>query len=183
MSAYSLSLAFSVTYCHMKEAKLSSAQLVAKDNLAIFHRCLRSLSSIWWLAAVVMRLGTHALENTHQQLVEEQEYKLATHYEPEPESTTGAERLSGENADFHGELLAGRGVFVNPSGTSENLGSSDGGLSAPAFSEDLDHRFEKYDLSSAEEGYFDTFFQNFLDVNFPSSLGEQYLEGKAGFIA
>lgn len=168
MSAYSLSLAFSVTYCHMKEAKLSSAQLVAKENLAIFHRCLRSLSSIWWLAAVVMQLGKHALENTHQ---------------PEPESTTGAERLSGENADFHEELQAGRGVFVDPSGTSENLSSSDGGLSAPAFSEDLDHLFEKYDLSSAEEGYFDTFFQNFLDVNFPSSLGEQYLEGKAGFIA
>lgn len=178
ISAYSLSLAFSITYRQLQKAKLPSNRLLASENLAVFHQSLRSLSSTWWLAAVMVHLGKHALEKTRPQAIHER-----------PDISSARTNQSQEVARSRSSTID-RSNISNDHYTPqtdfsrlENLNTAQGNINTPgetfsgvAFS-NVGHVFENYDLSSMEEGYFDTFFQNFLDVNFPTSLGEQCLGG------
>ncbi|RJE27621.1 hypothetical protein PHISCL_00046 [Aspergillus sclerotialis] len=161
----------------MKDARLPSIQFVARENLALFHKGLRSLSDTWWMAAVMTHLGRHALENTRIQ--ESQE-----HLDQPGGSTAQSGAVVGSEPPI-ADLLNSSNAYYTPqqdSSALENPCNSEGNINYPdenfqgtGFSSELDYLLGRYDLASAEEGYFDNFFENFLDVNLPSSLGEQFL--------
>lgn len=173
-STYALSLAFSITYRQLQKAKLPSTRLLARENLEIFHQTLRSLSGTWWLATVMMRLGTHALESTRRQ-VHEQPDRYQNEEVARP--LIGRSNLSNNHCIPQANSSQG-----NLDASLGNIHAPDETLLGSTFSSDLDHLFGNSDLSSMEGSYFDTFFQNFLDVNLPISLGEQFLGGREALV-
>lgn len=173
-STYALSLAFSITYRQLQKAKLPSARHLARENLEIFHQTLRSLSGIWWLATVMMRLGTHALESTRRQVHEQHDqYQIQEVARP----IIGRSNLSNNEC-----IPQADSSQENVDASLGNMHTPDETPLRPTFSSDLDYLFRNSDLSSVEGSYFDTFFQNFLDVNFPISLGEQFLGGREAVV-
>ncbi|KAE8383159.1 hypothetical protein BDV26DRAFT_252225 [Aspergillus bertholletiae] len=59
--AYSISLGFSISYKQLKRCQLPSTQYAAKKHLQTFYKSLEALSSTWWSAQVMTRLGQRAL--------------------------------------------------------------------------------------------------------------------------
>ncbi|KAJ5239288.1 hypothetical protein N7468_003907, partial [Penicillium chermesinum] len=177
ISAYTLSLALSITYRHVKRARLSTDKIVAIENLTVFHQCLVSLSGTWWLAAMMMRLGRHALENTQalQNIPITNPVQAISRHE---ESTlTGCPVLvSGTPLNSY---RTPRSIDTSVAAGREpqpiSVASPGHKYSGEILSPDLDQFFGDLDFASVEEGYFDTFFQNFLDVNLPTTLDEQIL--------
>lgn len=179
VSAYTLSLAFSITYRQLQRAKLPSHRLLAREHLLIFHQSLKSLCGTWWQAAVMVRLGKYALESIQRPTIQEQ---------PEPPMHTNQldeatrPRLPFiQNPNFsninHTTPQPDLSYLENLNIPQGNLNTPEDTLSGASFSPDLDHIFENHDLSALGEASFDTFFENFLDVNFPTCLGEQSLGG------
>lgn len=125
-----------------------------------------------------MRLGTHALESTRRQAIHEQpdQYQAQEVVRPRP-STVGPSSVS----NIHCTPQIGSS-YENFDASLGNINTPDETRSMSTFSSDLDYLFENYDLSTVEGSYFDSFFQNFLDVNFPSSLGEQFLGGREALV-
>jgi hypothetical protein len=179
ISAYSISLAFSITYRQLQKAKLTSHQLLARDNLSIFHQSLKSLSCIWWLAAVMMRLGKQALENIQRPATQGQ-----SRSQPPTSQLNGvlgtrsslpqSPILSNVNDST---LRTDTSYFDNPNASEGSLNTLEDPLSGTSFWSGVDHLFENRDLSTLGEDSLETIFENFLDANFPTCLGDQSLGG------
>ncbi|KAJ5109613.1 hypothetical protein N7532_002258 [Penicillium argentinense] len=177
VSAYTLSLAFSIAYRQSQTSKLPSHQLLARENLTIFHQRIGSLGEIWWSAAVMMRLGKHALDSSHRRTHHERPNTSEVNNEAAVEIANSLLPAS-ENLDMpntFGGPVADSLNLENVDTTQANIDIRDETLSAEDPSSDLDHFFESNDLLSLKEGSFSIYFQNFLDVNFPSHWGEHSL--------
>ena len=179
ISAYSLSLAFSITYRQLQRAKLASHQLLARDNLSIFHQSLKSLSSTWWLAAVMMRLGKKALESSQRpvtlghsksQLPTRQLNEVSQSRSPPSQSPI----LSSVN---YSTPHTDTGYFDSCSASQANPNILEDPLSATSLLSGQDHLFDTRDLSTLGDDSFEKVFEKFLDVNFPICLSDQLFGG------
>lgn len=176
VSAYSLSLAFSITYRQLQRAKLQGHRLLAREKLLTFHQSLKSLCSTWWLAAVMVRLGNHALESSLRPVIQTQTEPQIPGDALDEAPRTRPPFIQGANFS---NVNYGTPQTQTDSNTLDNLNTPHDNIDTPEdilsgapFSSDLDLLFENHDLS----GSFEPFFENFLDVNFPTCLGEQSLE-------
>lgn len=178
ISAYTLSLAFSITYRQLQRAKLTNHQLLARDNLSIFHQSLQSLSSTWWLAAVMMHVGKQALESSQ---------RTVTKGQCKPQlPTSQLNEVSRSRSPLiqypilppvnHNTSQTDTRYLNNCGAPQGNLNTLEDPLSATSLSSDLDPLFEYRDLLTSGGDYLENFFENFLDVNFPTYLGDQSLE-------
>ncbi|PYI18232.1 hypothetical protein BO99DRAFT_433852 [Aspergillus violaceofuscus CBS 115571] len=115
LAAYTIALAFSVTYSHLKEARLPSARALALEQLDLFHRALRGWARTWWLAAVMAHLGRNALEGVHPQRREQELGRVGLAGDGDGGGGDGCEAaipLSVEN-----QALAPREIHIdNPDG-------------------------------------------------------------------
>ncbi|GFF25925.1 hypothetical protein IFM61606_09583 [Aspergillus udagawae] len=175
ISAYSLSLAFSITYRQLQRAKLMSHQLLARDNLSIFHQSLKSLSSTWWLAAVMMRLGKQALESSQRHAAQGQS-------KPQLPTSQLNEVSRSRSPLIQSPILSNinysisqtdTSYFDNPNASQSSLNTLEDPLSGKSFWSGPDHLFENRDSSTLGEDSLETFFENFLDISFPTCLGDQ----------
>ncbi|CAI7607844.1 unnamed protein product [Penicillium manginii] len=175
VSAYSLSLAFSITYRQLQRAKMQGHRVQARENLLTFHQSLKSLCSTWWLAAVMVRLGKHALESYRPAINTQSESQIPTDSLEEglrtrPPLIQGTNLVSNVNYSTPHTQTNSDSVD-NLNTPQDNLDTPEDMVTGAPFSSDLDLLFGNHDLS----GSFETFFENFLDVNFPTCLGEQSL--------
>ena len=173
ITAYSLSLAFSITYRQLQRAKLTSHQLLASDNLSIFQQSLESLSSIWWLAAVMMRLGKQALESSRRPATQAQSRPKLPKSQLNDVSRSQSSLIRSpilSNVNYS-TPQTDTSYFDNTSASQGSLHTLEDPVSGTSFWSGLEYR----DLSTLGEDSFETIFENFLDVNFPSCLGEQPL--------
>ncbi|OKP11772.1 hypothetical protein PENSUB_2638 [Penicillium subrubescens] len=67
--------------------------------------------------------------------------------------------------------------FDNPNASEGSLNTLEDPLSGTSFWSGVDHLFENRDLSTLGEDSLETIFENFLDANFPTCLGDQSLGG------
>jgi hypothetical protein len=175
VTAYSLSLAFSITYRHLQRAKLTSHQLLARDNLSVFQQSLESLSNIWWLAAVMMRLGKQALESSQRPASQGQSRPQQRASQLNDVSRSRSSLIRSpilSNVDYS-TSQTGTNYFDNPSDSQGGLNTLEDPLPGTSFWSGLEYR----DLTSLGEDSLETIFENFLDVNFPTCLGDQCLGG------
>ncbi|KAL2830503.1 hypothetical protein BDW59DRAFT_158417 [Aspergillus cavernicola] len=197
MSAYTLSLVFSITYKPCRESKLLSVKTLAKANLETFYQCLESLSSTWWLAAIMRRLGKHALDNLHRCLnlnLEPAPSSSATIaiYPTQPPGDSGIQASrdtqttstpsSSSSSAFDVQpppppngLVQPQPQPQTPNPANNAMNVSEKELLVSALPPDFDGLFENSAVAGANPGYFDAFFDHFPDVNFPSSSSEQVL--------
>ena len=178
VSAYTLSLAFSITYRQLQRAKLSSHKALARENLLIFHQSLKPLRCTWWQAAVMVRLGKFALENNPRAVIQDKSGPPLPidHLDERQKTRSSIQNINYSSMDDTASQ-SNSGEFENQHAIQENLNTPEDTINGVPFSSDLDHLFENHDLSALGEDSFETFFGNFLDVNFPTCLGEQSLGG------
>lgn len=169
ISAYTVSLAFSVTYSQFKEAKLPSARLLAAENLELFHQCLKALGDTWLLAAVMTRLSKNALDGIQRQLAQEQ---------PDTQEIraghSGEDIRNQASSDFHTAPLVDSGDLQNLE-VQSNMSVHNHNISVPEPSSEFSSFFEGFIGSSDDETYFDSFLENFPTLNYPCALGEPFL--------
>ncbi|KAE8385745.1 hypothetical protein BDV23DRAFT_164476 [Aspergillus alliaceus] len=167
ISAYTLSLALSITYIHFKEAKLPSAQVVAKDNFEFFYECLTAFRKTWWLAAVMMKLGRQGLDGMQQRLAQEQSDRSVYHTAWSNAESAAQPPLVSQGAS---ETDGTTSIY---SGGSQNIQESysDRNTSYPS---DFGNSLGNPALPSTGEDFFDVFLENFADVNFPTVSGDQF---------
>lgn len=168
--AYTLSLALSITYRQLKNAQLLTARILAIENLTLFHQCLVSLSDTWWLAAMMQRLGKHALESVQATSDPSGLAQNIIRQTPSVISLPSDAAIATPSSAPRYNITTSENL---PADTDAPEAFPGHDTSGEIFASDLDHLFENFDFTSVEEGYFDTFFQNFLDVNLPSTLSEQ----------
>lgn len=172
MSAYTLSLAFSVTFKQYRQARLSSHRLLAKGNLEIFYKCLERMRDTWWLAANMIRLGKRAVD----------EMQRSTNTEHANVLTSCADQLSCEDRNLHSTInpMSNNIPSTQPieSDNRGYLNEADDPVSASNMGFELSRLspdFESLLNNSVIAEPFDAFFSSFPDVNFPSSSVEQFL--------
>ncbi|RAH40951.1 fungal specific transcription factor domain-containing protein [Aspergillus brunneoviolaceus CBS 621.78] len=159
LSAYAIALAFSVTYSHLKEARLPSARALALEQLDLFHGALRAAAKTWWLAAVMAHLGRNALERLER----------VAPVDGGGGGGGGGGALDPENQapEYHHDLgHAGNagGDTLLPSGSTGYFQSESLEVQTPEISALLEGCSA---LSETEYGaYFDSFLQNFPDPGF-----------------
>ncbi|KAL3471761.1 hypothetical protein BJX99DRAFT_262978 [Aspergillus californicus] len=179
VSAYTLSLAFSITYRQLQKTNFTSHRALARENLLIFHQSLKSLCSTWWLAAVMVHLGTHALESSErppaaaeerseQQLRTSQSNDVPTSRPPIPAPGLPSINYSTSHDPSY---------FDATNELQGHMNDAQYPLPGTSIPSDIDHLFGNHDLSTLPQDSFETFFENFLDVNFPTCLTEQSLGG------
>ena len=123
-------------------------------------------------------LGKHALETSRLQQIQEQPDQPTVDI-ARSDAVAGHEQPIANllNSDTYYTPQPDPSALANLNNSQDNINYPEENFQETGFSSDLDYLLGRYDLSSAEEGYFDNFFENFLDVNLPSSLGEQFLGG------
>lgn len=175
MSAYTLSLALSITFKQYREAKLPSAQLLAKENLETFYRCLEKMSDTWWLAAIMLRLGKRAVDKIQRSTNTEQ----PSHLTLDTGHSTGEDRdphqsVNRTSINIHGPqpIESDDRDYFNEANKSVNTSHMD---FLPDFSPDFNSLLDTSMAPSNNAETFDAFFTSFPDVNFPSSSVEQFL--------
>ncbi len=185
--AYTISLAFSVTYRQLKEAKLPSAKPLAIDHLDLFHQSLKTLSDTWWLAAVMTNLSKAALDCIHPQRAQADLNTTPSH---EDGTDDGARpqspALDNIISDPATAPLPNVGSAWGSQGfaTSQSQGmNADSVVNAEPFPADAPSPFVGAVLSLDDEAYFDSFFENFPSLNFPSVLGEPFLADQGSSLA
>ena len=122
---------------------------------------------------MMMRLGKHALENT-QGLRNPPPAQRIISSEDELDATSAVDSAAPANP-CRAPHVSDANLKTSYEIQDAPIVSSSCNPPEGVFSSDLDHLFETFDFASVEEGYFDTFFQNFLDVNLPTTLEEQIL--------
>lgn len=125
----------------------------------------------------MMRLGTHALESTRRQ-----DHEQSDQYQNQQVDRHLPSIIDRSNISNNHCIPQANSSQENLDASLGNMHARDETLSGPTFSANLDHLFGNSDLSSMQGTYFDTFFQNFLDVNFPISLGEQFLGDREALV-
>ena len=179
--AYTISLAFSVTYRQLKEAKLPSAKPLAIDHLDLLHQSLKGLSDTWWLAAVMTNLSKPALDGIHRQRSQADPNKSECY---EDRTDDGARPQSPSSDDQISVPATAPLPNVGSAWGSQSQGvNSDSVVNAEPFPTDVPSQFAGAALSLDDEAYFDTFFENFPSLNFPSVLGEPFLAGQGSSLA
>ncbi|OGM48717.1 fungal specific transcription factor [Aspergillus bombycis] len=99
--AYSISLAFSISYKQLKRCQLLSAQHAAKKHLQTFYKSLEALSSMWWSAQVMTRLGQRALDG--MQRLAGRTSQLAPPYKKGPIAAASSSCDACDVCSFHSE--------------------------------------------------------------------------------
>jgi hypothetical protein len=179
MIGYTISLAFSVTYKQLRASKLPSARNTAISNLRLLYQCLQKTSTMWWSTAVMARLGQHVLNNIQPTIDQErstdQEIDITRlNSQPELRHPSTHPLDSSVNLQSHpGVEIAQasgrtepRAEIIHPS-NDRQLGSTH----LAHFNEVASTPF----LSEMELEDFDSFFDNFPDLNFPSCSNDQLL--------
>lgn len=174
ISAYTVSLAFSVAYSQFKETKLLSTRLLAVENLELFHQCMRALGDIWLLAAVMTRLSKNALDGIHRQLAQEYPDTWDSRADHTGEEYRNQASSVYHIADSHTAPLTDSGDLQSLEAQS-NIGIHNHNISAPEPSFEFPPFIEEFIGSSDDEAYFDSFLENFPALNFPCALGEPFL--------
>ncbi|KAH8689474.1 hypothetical protein BGW36DRAFT_351788 [Talaromyces proteolyticus] len=174
MSAYTLSLAFSITYIQFKESKLSSSRVLATENLELFYKHLKSLSDTWWLASVMMRLGKRALDFIRRRIVQEEPHGFQTDAaQLNIETCIRFPSLNGVSSAPCTRSQDTASSLQRQGNAEDNIKSPENSLFGSAILSEFSRTLENSTTSSSDEGYFDTFFENFADVNFPSASCDQ----------
>jgi hypothetical protein len=176
MIGYTISLAFSVTYKQLRASKLPSARKTAISKLRIFHQCLQKASNTWWSTAVMARLGQRVLNNIQPTIGQDRCTDQAidiTRSNPQhglrhisthpPDSSVNIQSHPTLETTERTEPRA-ESIYLS---NNRQLGSThltqfDEIASAPLF-------------SGTEMEDFDSFFDNFTDLNFPSCSNDQLL--------
>ena len=170
MIGYTISLAFSVTYKQLRESKLPSARHTAISHLRIFHRCLKEMSTTWWSAAVMARLGQRVLNNIEPTI--------------DQDCSTGPEiNVTRLDSQHESSIISSRPTIPTDDiphvGRRIDAGShSTHPLSGHRLGSEKRSDFEVEGtpfLTPTEIEDFDTFFGNFLDVGFPNCANDQLL--------
>ncbi|CAG8036607.1 unnamed protein product [Penicillium salamii] len=178
MIGYTISLAFSVAYKQIRASKLPSARHTALPRLRLFHRCLQKLSTTWWPAAVMARLGHRVLNNIQPTIDQERNTDHGidiTRLNSQPES----HHLPNHPSDSSLNLPSYSNFeFGDPSGRTEPRSDSahplNGNYLGPTHLSHLNELNNGPSLS-AELEEFDLFFGNFPDLNFPSCANDPLL--------
>ncbi|KAL2697621.1 hypothetical protein AAEP93_011525 [Penicillium crustosum] len=178
MIGYTISLVFSVTYKQLRESKLPSARHTAIDQIRLFHRCLEKMSTTWWSAAVMTRLGQRVLNNIQPTMDQERStgpninitrlnsQHGSSHIFPTPPTSTDNIQSHSAIDIPHVETRANAYYQTSHPLPDDLLGSN-----KPSNLEVDSTAF----LTAGEIEDFDTFFGNFLDVGFPNSANDQLL--------
>jgi hypothetical protein len=179
MIGYTISLAFSVTYKQLRASKLPSARNTAISKLRHFYQCLQKTSTTWWSTAVMARLGQRVLNNIqltiNQDRSTDQEIDITRlNSQPEVRHPSTHPFDSSINLQSHPSVENGqaskrtepRAETTHPF-YDRQLGSTH----LTQFNEAASTPF----LSEIEMGDFDSFFDNFPDLNFPSCSNDQLL--------
>ncbi|CAG7924252.1 unnamed protein product [Penicillium olsonii] len=178
MISYTISLSFSVAYKQTRGSKLPSARHTALPRLRLFHQCLQKLSTTWWQAAVMARLGHRVLSNIQPTIDQERSTNHETditrlnsrpelHHLPNHPPDTSANLQSCSNVEF--EEASGR---TEPkSDRVHHLNSTYCGPNQLSHWNEVDSD----SLLSADLEEFDLFFGNFPDLNFSSYSNDQLL--------
>ncbi|KAJ5921142.1 Transcription factor [Penicillium verhagenii] len=162
MTAYTLSLAFSVTYRQPREEKLPSGRQTAKEHVDLFYQCLRILSSTWWSAAIMTCLGNRVLNDSLRG--------------KNPERSTGSEmdQIRSNSQDMITPSFGGTQALEESEGTYMNVATIDQRQIGSDLATNFDDFVDNSDIISGNIEDFDLFFDNFLDINFPRSSGDQF---------
>lgn len=178
MAAYALSLAFSITYRQLREEKLPSSRQTAKDHLHLFFQCLRTLDSTWWSAAIMTRLGNRVLNDTQHE--RNQERSTASELDQIRSSSQGMSTNSFSRKalpDVHRLSQSGVGrtqLLEENEGTYMNVDSVDHRQIGSDLSTNFHDLLDSPNMMSGNIEDFDLFFDNFPDINFPRSYGDQF---------
>ena len=126
-----------------------------------------------------MRLGKHALESSHLQPViqKQAELQIPTSQSDEVALSRPPPLQKPNVPNINCNNSHSPSYSDNLNTIQGDLNTYEGTLSGASFPSDLDLHFENHDLVTLGEVSLETFFENFLDVNFPTCLGEQYLGG------
>lgn len=179
MIGYTISLAFSVTYKQLRASKLPSARNTAISKLRLFHQCLQKTSATWWSTAVMARLGQRVLNNIQPTIDQERSTDQDVDI-TRLNSQTELRHVSTDQFDSSINLQSHPSVeFAQASGRTEPRAESahpsndrqPGSTHLSHFNEVAKTPF----LSAIEMEEFDSFFDNFPDLNFPSCSNDQLL--------
>ena len=171
MSAYALSLAFSITFKQYRESKVPSARLLAKENLETLHKCLEKMSDTWWLATVMLRLGKRAFEKIQPSTNTESPSSFTILTEQSQDGNSHSGSIQPWNAAQ--PIESGAQQYPNETHNSGNTSNMDFVL--PSLSSDFSTFWDNSPVEYNNAESFDAFFNSFPDVNFPSSSIEQFL--------
>ncbi|KAJ0419142.1 hypothetical protein BJY00DRAFT_314213 [Aspergillus carlsbadensis] len=165
MSAYTLSLVFSITYKMCKTSKLQSVRMQARRNLEMFFTRLQSLSSTWWLAAIMTSLGGRAMESLGRQ------YKISYNNASEEIGVPASSRCQSQLPPGHWTTRPSNSLMLdNPTDTGDIPNRYPHEQGGPLAGLDP---FEHSAFAPADAESFDLFLDNFPDVNFSCSASDQ----------
>ncbi|KAL2869608.1 fungal specific transcription factor domain-containing protein [Aspergillus lucknowensis] len=167
ISAYTLSLAFSITYKDYKASKLQSEESIAKYNLRTFHECLKMFSGTWWKAAIMTRLGKQALDNLDRGLLSTRS-RGAIFDRDSPPLCESSRTWTPDIANTEPTGLEDPQTSTH----SSRISMADEDLMAPLVNSDFDDLHDSSFLATANPESFDAFLDNFPDVNFPCSTDQ-----------
>ncbi|GAB1193966.1 hypothetical protein APSETT444_003203 [Aspergillus pseudonomiae] len=155
--AYSISLAFSISYKQLKRCQLPSAQHAAKKHLQTFYKSLEALSSTWWSAQVMTRLGQRALDG--MQRLAGRTSQLAPSHKKGPIATASSSCDVYNLGSFHSEDSAEDAAEAHDQQLPEN--------EAVAMT---DHQ-SLFDFGDFDDSGFDDFVANPLFQDIDNQLG------------
>ncbi|KAJ5184184.1 Transcription factor [Penicillium capsulatum] len=159
MTTYAISLAFSVTYKQLKEAKLSSTRRMADEHLQLFLSTLRVLSPTWWSAAVMARLGMRALESIRLELNDQNQTRDGLRQCESRYSTVGS--VLSQHTSTLPDLPRSEAIQIDENALTRGTPTVDYFPSDPAVPDEAIRDFGSY-------------FDSLLDVNFATS---QFMTG------
>ncbi|CAG8335924.1 unnamed protein product [Penicillium salamii] len=183
MIGYTISLAFSIAYKQIRASRLPSARHTALPRLRLFHQCLQQLSTTWWPAAVMARLGHRVLNNIQPTIDQERSTDHGidiTRLNSQPESHHLPKRPSDSSlnlpsySNFEFADSSGRTEPRSDSAHPLNGNPLNGNYLGPTHLPHLNEVNSDPSLS-AELEEFDLFFGNFPDLNFPSCSNDPLL--------
>ncbi|KAL2844884.1 hypothetical protein BJX68DRAFT_242529 [Aspergillus pseudodeflectus] len=164
MSAYTLSLVFSITYKLCKTSKLRSVRTQARLNLEVFYTRLKCLSSTWWLAAIMTSLGGRAMESLDRQS------RVLPDASDEVE-TPASPRSDSQLPPGYSTTRPLNTQMLDKPASAANI--PDGYLHDQALPPMRPDSFELATLAAADPETFDIFLDNFPDVNFSCAASDQ----------
>lgn len=131
----------------------------------------------------MVRLGKHALESSQRPTDQDQPIPQINPDQMDEIQKARPAVIQNSNLSNLNYTPQTDSTYLDSINTPQgNLNAPEDILSKAPFSSDLDQLFGNQDLSSLGEGSFETFFENFLDFNFPTCLGEQSLGGYDAFL-
>lgn len=129
-----------------------------------------------------MRLGTLALESSQPVMQKQAEPRIPTSRSDEAALSRPPPIQKPDVPNINRNTSHGPSYSDNLNTIPGDLNTYEDTLSWTAIPSDLDLHFENHDLATLGEDSLEAFFENFLDVNFPTCLGEQYLGGHGASI-